>query len=151
MKHVVLLMIGGSRGGDELCSSAPPMDLLSGSRSAAAAPWWSRGRKCPSDACEAHARRRILPSPTKCRLAAEELLPRGHIIRVFSLFGPDADRSSPPAVAACKDLIQRAREGDITSAYASERESCVKLFDTLDQTEGVRSFLEKRKPVWRGR
>jgi enoyl-CoA hydratase/carnithine racemase len=23
------------------------------------------------------------------------------------------------------------------------------LFDTLDQTEGVRSFLEKRKPVWK--
>jgi hypothetical protein len=23
------------------------------------------------------------------------------------------------------------------------------LFDTLDQTEGVRAFLDKRKPVWK--
>ena len=60
-----------------------------------------------------------------------------------------AGRQSPPAVAACKALIQRAREGDIASAYASERESFVKLFDTLDQTEGVTAFLEKRKPVWK--
>ncbi len=40
-------------------------------------------------------------------------------------------------------------QGDIASAYAAERESFVKLFDTLDQTEGVTAFLEKRKPVWK--
>ena len=57
-------------------------------------------------------------------------------------------KQSPPAVAACKKLIQRARGGNIESAYALERDSFVDLFDTNDQTEGVNAFLEKRSPTW---
>ena len=79
----------------------------------------------------------------------EEMVEKGAALGHALALAESAGRQSPPAVAACKDLIQRAREGDIASAYASERESFVKLFDTLDQTEGVRSFLEKRKPVWK--
>jgi enoyl-CoA hydratase/carnithine racemase len=55
---------------------------------------------------------------------------------------------SPPAVAACKSLIQAARGGAIDAAYAAERESFVRLFDTRDQAEGVNAFLEKRKATW---
>ena len=57
-------------------------------------------------------------------------------------------KQSPPAVAACKDLIRKARFGDVGSAYATEREAFVRLFDTKDQKEGVNAFLEKRKPSW---
>lgn len=57
-------------------------------------------------------------------------------------------KQSPPAVAACKGLIQQARHGNIDAAYATERESFVKLFDTADQKEGVNAFLEKRAPDW---
>lgn len=57
-------------------------------------------------------------------------------------------KQSPPAVAACKRLIQKARHGDIGAAYATERESFVQLFDTKDQREGVNAFLEKRAPSW---
>lgn len=57
-------------------------------------------------------------------------------------------KQSPPAVAACKDLIRKARFGDVGSAYATEREAFVRLFDTQDQKEGVNAFLEKRKPSW---
>jgi enoyl-CoA hydratase/carnithine racemase len=60
-----------------------------------------------------------------------------------------AAQQSPPAVAACKSLIQRARSGPLTSAYSAERESFVRLFDTADQTEGVAAFLGKRQPMWR--
>jgi enoyl-CoA hydratase/carnithine racemase len=55
---------------------------------------------------------------------------------------------SPPAVAACKALIQRARTGSIAGAYAPERAAFVDLFDTQDQREGVNAFLEKRAPEW---
>ena len=55
---------------------------------------------------------------------------------------------SPVAVAACKVLIQQARSGDIASAYTSERDAFVDLFDTKDQKEGVNAFLEKRAPSW---
>ena len=54
----------------------------------------------------------------------------------------------PPAVAACKGLIQQARSGSINAAYATERGAFVKLFDTQDQKEGVNAFLEKRSPEW---
>jgi enoyl-CoA hydratase/carnithine racemase len=79
----------------------------------------------------------------------EEMVEKGAALgRALSL-ADQASRQSPPAVTACKSLIQRARAGDIVSAYAAERESFVRLFDTLDQTEGVTAFLGKRKPVWR--
>jgi len=57
-------------------------------------------------------------------------------------------RQSPPAVAACKHLIQQARTGNIDDAYAVERAAFVDLFDTRDQSEGVNAFLEKRPPQW---
>ncbi len=55
---------------------------------------------------------------------------------------------SPPAVAACKGLIQQARGGSINAAYDIERGAFVDLFDTQDQKEGVNAFLEKRAPQW---
>ena len=57
-------------------------------------------------------------------------------------------RQSPPAVAACKSLIQSARSGNISGAYTVERDKFVGLFDTNDQSEGVSAFLEKRAPEW---
>ncbi|XOV82105.1 MAG: enoyl-CoA hydratase [bacterium] len=57
-------------------------------------------------------------------------------------------KQSPIAVAACKNLIQQARSGDIVSAYAVERDAFVNLFDSNDQREGVNAFLEKRAPAW---
>ena len=59
-------------------------------------------------------------------------------------------RQSPPAVAACKALIQEARAGNIDAAYAVERAAFVDLFDTQDQAEGVNAFLEKREPRFTG-
>lgn len=57
-------------------------------------------------------------------------------------------KQSPPAVSACKNLIQRARAGNISDAYVAERDAFVALFDTQDQKEGVTAFLEKRDPAW---
>ena len=57
-------------------------------------------------------------------------------------------KQSPPAVAACKQLIQQARNGNIGEAYGPERDAFVGLFDTNDQVEGVNAFLEKRQAQW---
>ncbi len=57
-------------------------------------------------------------------------------------------KQSPPAVAACKHLIQQARSGNIAQAYEVERDAFVDLFDTSDQSEGVNAFLQKRPPQW---
>jgi enoyl-CoA hydratase/carnithine racemase len=79
----------------------------------------------------------------------EEIAEQGAALGRALALAEAAARQSPPAVAACKSLIQRARSGPVMSAYSAERESFVRLFDTLDQTEGVAAFLGKRKPQWR--
>jgi len=79
----------------------------------------------------------------------EEVVEKGNALERALALAALVGNQSPPSVTACKALIQRARRGDIASAYAQERESFVKLFDTQDQKEGVTAFLEKRKPAWK--
>ncbi len=50
----------------------------------------------------------------------------------------------------CKSLIHNARNGISRHAgLALERERFLDLFEHGDQAEGVRAFLEKRKPEWK--
>ncbi len=79
----------------------------------------------------------------------EEVVDKGQALGRALELAEMVGNQSPPAVAACKALIQRARSGDIASAYVQERASFVGLFDTADQTEGVQAFLGKRKPMWK--
>lgn len=77
-----------------------------------------------------------------------ELVDTGQALGRALELAESVGKQSPPAVASCKALIQRARHGDIGSAYSAEREAFVRLFDTQDQKEGVNAFLEKRGAVW---
>lgn len=78
----------------------------------------------------------------------EEVVGTGEALERALALAADVGRQSPPAVAACKALIQEARTGNIGAAYAVERAAFVDLFDTRDQAEGVNAFLEKRDPQW---
>lgn len=79
---------------------------------------------------------------------AEEVVAGGEALERALALAENVGRQSPPAVAACKALIQEARRGCIEAAYAVERAAFVDLFDTKDQAEGVNAFLEKRTPHW---
>lgn len=78
----------------------------------------------------------------------EEVVPSGSAQERAIALTESVSKQSPPAVAACKSLIQSARSGNIAGAYTVERERFVDLFDTSDQSEGVNAFLEKRSPEW---
>jgi enoyl-CoA hydratase/carnithine racemase len=78
----------------------------------------------------------------------EEVAEQGQALATALALAEQVGRQSPPAVAACKHMIQKARNGSIDAAYAAEREAFVGLFDTKDQREGVNAFLDKRKPSW---
>jgi enoyl-CoA hydratase/carnithine racemase len=78
----------------------------------------------------------------------EEMVATGAALETALELADKVAEQSPPAVSACKKLIQQARSGTMHSALALEREQFVGLFDTKDQVEGVTAFLEKRKPNW---
>lgn len=79
----------------------------------------------------------------------EEVAETGSAFDKAMALAKQVENQSPRSVTASKQLIQAARSGNMTDAYATEADAFVDLFDTEDQAEGVNAFLEKRKPVWK--
>jgi enoyl-CoA hydratase len=60
--------------------------------------------------------------------------------------------SSPPlAVRLAKEAVLKSFDTTIEGGLAFERKNFYLLFASEDQKEGMRSFLEKRRPEWKGR
>lgn len=78
----------------------------------------------------------------------EEVVSRGEAMPQAMAMARKVAEQSPSSVAACKSLIQETRVL-LEKGLLLERECFVDLFDTEDQTEGVKAFLEKRAPHWK--
>jgi len=60
--------------------------------------------------------------------------------------------SMPPvAVMQIKEVTLAGQDASLEAAMVLERKAFQLLFSTADQKEGMRAFLEKRKPEFRGR
>lgn len=57
----------------------------------------------------------------------------------------------PLAVMAAKEAVNRAQELPLEAGLEFERRNFFLLFATEDQKEGMRAFVEKRTPEWKGR
>ncbi len=57
----------------------------------------------------------------------------------------------PLAVRAIKEVVQAGGDAPLDTALMLERKAFQVLFDSEDQKEGMRAFLEKRPPVFRGK
>jgi enoyl-CoA hydratase len=57
----------------------------------------------------------------------------------------------PLAVRAAKESVNRAYELSLDAGLEFERRNFFMLFSSEDQKEGMRAFIEKRKPEWKGR
>jgi enoyl-CoA hydratase/carnithine racemase len=80
----------------------------------------------------------------------EQVVPRGQSLQTAVQLAQRVSTLSPRAVTFSKNLIHQARQGTPRSAaLALERERFIDLFDGEDQQEGVKAFLDKRKPVWK--
>jgi enoyl-CoA hydratase len=58
---------------------------------------------------------------------------------------------SLPSVLAAKEAVNRAFESSLAEGVLFERRIFHALFATQDQKEGMKAFVEKRKPAWKNR
>jgi enoyl-CoA hydratase len=59
-------------------------------------------------------------------------------------------KKGPLAIAQAKRVIEFGADGDLRSANELERQGFSMLFGSEDQREGMKAFLEKRTPVFKG-
>ncbi|MEJ2376678.1 MAG: enoyl-CoA hydratase [Pseudolabrys sp.] len=78
-------------------------------------------------------------------IADEQVLPRA-----LELAGKIA--SMPPlAVRRIKEVVLAGQDASLSAGLMLERRTFDTLFDTEDQKEGMKAFIEKRKPVFKGK
>jgi enoyl-CoA hydratase len=91
---------------------------------------------------------------------ADEALRRGLVEAVFEpdqLMEKTLERArllatkSPLALAAAKEAVNRAFQGEHVDNLQREAETFGGLFDSEDAKEGLAAFVEKREPTFRGR
>ncbi len=59
--------------------------------------------------------------------------------------------SKPPlAVRLAKEAVLKALDSPLSEGLEFERKNFYLLFSSEDQKEGMRAFLEKRNPAWKG-
>jgi enoyl-CoA hydratase len=91
---------------------------------------------------------------------ADEALRRGLVEAVFEpdeLMEKTLERAreiaskSPLALAAAKEAVNRAFQGEHADNLAQEAETFGDLFDSEDAKEGLAAFVDRREPTFRGR
>jgi len=94
------------------------------------------------------------------RIPAKDMLKMGVVNRVVPLdklmdavneLIEKIKSKSPIAIAVAKEAINVAMETYLEQGLRYELQLFAPLFSTEDQKEGVRAFLEKRKPIWKGK
>ena len=79
-----------------------------------------------------------------------EVVDKGASLAAATAIADRVAMLSPRAVEYCKSLIHNVRNAmALEPGLERERELFVQLFDHSDQAEGVKAFLEKRKPEWK--
>ncbi len=58
---------------------------------------------------------------------------------------------APVALRVAKKMINQAYERTLSDGLQQERQEFYNLFSTEDQKEGMKAFIEKRKPEWKGK
>ena len=84
-------------------------------------------------------------------IQARELVPKGEALARAITIAEQISTMPPLAVQAIREAMRLGADVPLDTALALERRLFENLFDSEDQKEGMRAFLEKRKPVYRGR
>jgi len=93
-------------------------------------------------------------------LSAQEALFYGLVSKVVPVemylyealqLGKEIAQQSPVAVQLAKEAVNRSFETQLDEGLAFERKNFYLTFASTDQKEGMKAFIEKRKPVYQGK
>ncbi len=94
------------------------------------------------------------------RLTAQEAYQFGMVNRVVSVDGyldealklaKEIAARAPIALRTAKQMINQTFERTLSEGLVAEKQEFYNLFATEDQKEGMKAFIEKRKPTWTGK
>jgi enoyl-CoA hydratase/carnithine racemase len=80
-----------------------------------------------------------------------ELAPEGQVLVRALELARKVSRMPPKALDATRRVLRQGADLPLDAALALENREFLLLFDTADKSEGMRAFLDKRKPVFTGR
>lgn len=86
----------------------------------------------------------------RCGLAARVVAPESLLEEALAAAAKVASYSQPIVMMA-KETVNRSQETSLTEGARFERRLFLSMFATEDQKEGMKAFIEKRKPDFRGR
>lgn len=79
-----------------------------------------------------------------------ELCADGQALGQASAIALKISRSPPLAIKAIKEMLSVGQDAPLQTMLKLERKAFTLLFDTEDQKEGMKAFLEKRRPQYKG-
>ena len=83
--------------------------------------------------------------------AIEAVVPRAELMNAALDFAREIAAKSPLAVRQIKRTLNTIEEMPVRDAYRYEQSVTVELSHSEDAREAQRAFLEKRKPVFKGK
>lgn len=83
--------------------------------------------------------------------AINKVVPEDKLLDAVNELLAKIKSKSPVAIAAAKKAVNAALSMKLDEGCNYEKEIFAKLFATEDCKEGIKAFLEKRKPEWKGR
>lgn len=95
--------------------------------------------------------RRLTAREAEARGLVSAILPAEQLLSGALSMAARIASHAPLAVLAAKQAVRAAQELPLAEGVHREREIFGGLFATEDQEEGMRAFLEKREPRWKGR
>jgi enoyl-CoA hydratase len=82
---------------------------------------------------------------------ANAVVPKDELLARVRAVATAIAGKAPLAIAQAKRTILRGALADMTAANELETQAFAMLFGSLDQKEGMKAFVEKRKPEYTGR